>query len=194
MDERKIIAREKKWKMNFPKVYEALNFHKYLQNSSSHLDFGCGMGIFAYSLAKRHPKTLFVGTDKDAELLTFAKNKYILPNLNFENENERKTYDTISAIFVIHHIENYKKTLHELHNRLPRGGILLVMEFQKTPKKKFMELYKSEEHAEPFELYYKTHNRWSKKEFESECKSVGFETVSLEDFGEFLFSYVGKKK
>jgi ubiquinone/menaquinone biosynthesis C-methylase UbiE len=184
---------EIKWKANFAQVYDALDFHTHLESSKKHLDFGCGVGIFPYSLAKIHPNIFFYAIDKDEELIAYAKEKYALPNLYFEIAPKEQRYSSVSAIFVLHHIKDYKTTLQNINRMLPKGGLLLVMEFKKTPKEKFRK-YHDDLDTKEFDKYYRTHNRWTKKQFESACKSAGFETISIDDFGEFLFSYVGEKK
>lgn len=167
-----------------------MNFSKYIPNSKTHLDFGCGFGIVTYLLAQKHPKTKFYGTDIDPKMISLAKKKYRLKNLSF-NQNKTK-YDSISCIYVLHHINNYELALKKLLTKINHNGKILILEFRRTQKKKFLKIYQKN-HAESFEEYYAIHNRWTKEQFEQTCKSIGLKTLILKDYSDYWFMYVGEK-
>jgi len=174
-------------------TYKLMNFSKYIKNSKTHLDFGCGFGTFTYLLAKKHPKTMFYGIDINEKMISYAKTKYNLKNLSFNPDKSIK-YDSLSFLYVLHHIEYTQIELKKILSSLNKKGKVFILEFKKTPKETFWKLYNSGNHSQEFELYYNIHNRWSKKEFERMCKSVGLKTLLLKDYGEYWFVYVGEKE
>jgi 2-polyprenyl-3-methyl-5-hydroxy-6-metoxy-1,4-benzoquinol methylase len=188
-----IIEKEKNWKKNFPVVYKSINFSKYLKNSQKHLDFGCGFGIFTYLLAKKHPKTLFYGTDIDKEMIKVAKKKYHLKNLLFD-PNLASGFDSISCIYVLHHVTNQKSTLKKLIRKLNNKGLIFILEFKKTPINGFSMIYDKNNPTMSFEEYYRIHNKWTKEQFEQICKDTGLKTLLLKDYGDFWFIYIGEKQ
>jgi ubiquinone/menaquinone biosynthesis C-methylase UbiE len=184
---------EERWKNQFLTVHKHLNFAKYIKNSKKHLDFGCGFGVFTYRLAKKHPKTMFFGTDIDKKMLSYAKEKYVLKNLSFKPDKNAK-YDSMSFIYVLHHIEYTQIELRKILKSLNKKGKVFILEFKETKEKKFQGLYNSGHHDQTFKEYYNIHNRWSKKEFEQMCKDLGLKTLLLKDYGDYWFVYVGDKK
>jgi 2-polyprenyl-3-methyl-5-hydroxy-6-metoxy-1,4-benzoquinol methylase len=187
-----IELKEKNWKRNFPGFYRYTEFSKFIKDSKKHLDFGCGFGILPYLLAKQNPKKQFYGVDIDKELLSIAKKKYRLPNLSFDI-NQSTKYDSVSIVYVLHHIENVERILIRILKKLNKKGKVIILEFKKRSKKKFLELYENSTDSS-FEEYYSVHNRWTKKEFQKMCEDVGIKTLSVKDFGDFWFVYVGEKQ
>ena len=188
-----IEDKEENWINKFPLIYENMQFSKYFKNSKNHFDFGCGFGIFTYLLAKKNPKTMFYGIDIEEKLVYYAKQNYQLKNLSFNPTPEIK-YDSMSFIYVLHHIEYTQVELKKILTSLNNKGKVFILEFKKTPEAKFWKLYTSSVHSQEFELYYTIHNRWSKREFEQMCKDVGLKTLLLKDYGDYWFVYVGEKK
>lgn len=80
------------------------------------LDVGCGGGLFTLHLAKRYPKTKFVGIDISPDAIAFAQERLkeeqpSLMNVQFRipdspqlNENDR--YDVVMATLVCHHLSD----------------------------------------------------------------------------------------
>jgi ubiquinone/menaquinone biosynthesis C-methylase UbiE len=188
-----IDEKEENWMKKFQPIYDNMQISGYIKNSKNHLDFGCGFGTFTYLLAKKHPETMFYGTDIDEKLTDYARQKYVLKNLSY-NPGPKIRYDSMSFIYVLHHIEYTQVDLKNILTSLNKNGKVFILEFKKTPKDKFWKLYNSTHHTQAFEEYYDIHNRWSKKEFEQMCKDVGLKTLLLKDNGDYWFIYVGEKQ
>jgi ubiquinone/menaquinone biosynthesis C-methylase UbiE len=188
-----INRRETNWIKNFPEVYKNINFSKYIKYSKNHLDFGCGFGVFTYLLAKKHPKTVFYGTDIDPKMIALAKKKYHLKNLIFDSK-KKIFYNSISCIYMLHHIKVPELILKELVDKLDTKGKIVILEFKKTEKKRFKEIYIKNDPPMSFEEYYKIHNRWTKEQFEKICKEAGLKTILLKEYGKFWFIYIGEKQ
>jgi len=96
------------------------------------LDVGCGDGSFAFTLAEHFPNCKVFACDGDEKYITFAKQKYKLPNLTFEhklieniNINENK-HDIIILSEVIEHLPNVNHCLKILNNISKKDCLLIV--------------------------------------------------------------------
>jgi len=106
---------------------------KYLPNSKSLLDLGCGTGLYSNLMTKFNFNV--VGVDRSSNMLNIAKHKYKKnKKLSFikssiENIRLNKKFDIISALF---HILSYHTTEREIdkffsksHMLLNKNGILI---------------------------------------------------------------------
>jgi len=100
------------------------------------LDFGCGPGTAAFSLAAYTDAKLSVTClDSSDEMLSVAKkiNQNILnnkiSNINFIKElNSESSFDLIMLPNVLNELDNKMELIHELFPLLNPGGILLILE------------------------------------------------------------------
>jgi ubiquinone/menaquinone biosynthesis C-methylase UbiE len=106
---------------------------KYLPNSKSLLDLGCGTGLYSNLMTKLNFNV--VGVDRSSNMLNIAKHNYKKNNkLSFikssiENIKLNKKFDIISALF---HILSYQKSEREIdkffsksYMHLNKNGILI---------------------------------------------------------------------
>lgn len=190
---KEIEFREKRWMREFPKVEKALNLEKNLSRSETHLDFGCGRGIFANILARKFPRINFVGIDIDEEKISIANKRYKRENIVFKcSKKIKEKYDSITAIFVLHEIDKVKKILEKLRGSLNNNGKLLIYDFKKSGKENFREFYKNGTMDGTFEEEYKQHNRWTLDEFENICNQTGFKTLNIGPVNKYWLAYVGE--
>jgi len=99
----------------------------------------------------------------------------------------------MTAILTLHEISNANKTLKELYNHLNRGGKIMIYEFGKTSKAKYIEWFEKGSPNRDFEEEYTKHNRWTLKELEQICEKSGFKTIKIESVEDFWLSYIGRK-
>jgi 2-polyprenyl-3-methyl-5-hydroxy-6-metoxy-1,4-benzoquinol methylase len=104
-----------------------------LQNGDVALDVGCGSGILAGMLAQ-HPNVQVIGVDGSPSAISFARDKYHFPNLEFReglvdalNLNDVRI-TKIAFLEVIEHIypDQGLKTLRQFYELLAPGGRLVI--------------------------------------------------------------------
>ena len=95
------------------------------------MDAGCGGGAIGKSFFSGYEKkTNYVGVDKSNNLHKIKKRGYqnafaykvLIEDINFK----KNSFDIILCHGVLHHIKNYKKSLHKLINVLRKNGILFI--------------------------------------------------------------------
>lgn len=91
------------------------------------LDYGCGFGSFLYALKKHRMNYLAKGLDFDLDSINFCKSKGLyVDNKNLEYENDNN-YDLITLFDVIEHVNEPKKLISNLINKLKVGGYIFFM-------------------------------------------------------------------
>lgn len=98
------------------------------------LDAGCGTGHRLLAVARRYPKSQFVGLDMTSASLEVARSlskKHNIKNVEFQQSDIAKftakdPFDVIMSIGVIHHLENPCLGLSSLSSLLTDRGILVV--------------------------------------------------------------------
>lgn len=188
-----MLIREKKWKERYPKLKETIK--SCIETEGKHLDFGCGFGCFAYLLAKDYPRMKVIGIDIDKKALRDGKKRYKRKNLKLIATSKiAGKYTSISCCFTLHELNNPKKYVKEFYRRLENNGRILVFDFRKVSRRKFMEWYKKREYIhDSFEKTYKKHCRWNLQELASMFERVGFKTLKIEPVGDYWCLYVGEK-
>ncbi len=101
------------------------------------LDAGCGAGYGSAELAKLALHV--VGLDASAEAIAFARERYRLPNLQFEQgscaalPHPDGSFDLVVAFEVIEHVVEWREFLREVRRVLSPGGQFVVS----TPNKSY---------------------------------------------------------
>ncbi len=106
---------------------------KYLPNSKSLLDLGCGTGQYSNLMTKL--KLDVVGVDRSSSMLNIAKKKYkknkrlSFIKSNIQNMNLKKKFDIISALFHILSYHTSEKEIDKFFSKsylhLNKNGILI---------------------------------------------------------------------
>lgn len=164
------------------KQYEhSFGYYKNIENNLQRkinefplLEIGCGSGDHIISFVKGGKKV--VGLDLYLHPKMLEKtNKY--KNLKFVKANAEKlpiknrSIRTILAVFVLHHIPNYKKVLNEIYRVLKKDGRLVLVEnytddlFKKIINYYFIEM--------------NTINKWTIDEILDHVKEIGFRNVQF---------------
>jgi len=99
-----------------------------INDESTVLDFGCGMGRVSKGLIERFNCTV-IGTDISDSMLTFAKLYVAKPSKFFPAKKhvESSSVDVVVATFVLQHVENPKEEIENIFNILKPGGYLVLV-------------------------------------------------------------------
>jgi ubiquinone/menaquinone biosynthesis C-methylase UbiE len=179
-------------------------YDKYISKSKKHLDFGCEFGFFTYILACSYQNTDVTGTDMEKEAIAKGKERYVAPNLTLMVSSKiNGKFDTISCFNTLHEIAGDRNIyLKEFYSHLNSNGKIIIYDFRKVSKKKFMKYYKKKlknfsktKHKikRSFEEDYEHSCKWSVKQFVSMFEKMGFKTLEIKPFETSLI-YVGEKK
>ena len=109
---------------NIEKILKSL---KKRQNSIA-VDIGCGSGEYTYKLSLFFKKV--DGYDVSQKMITIAKNKYHLKNINYylspiEKMNTKKKYDYALAIGLLDYLKNFSSTLLKMKKLLKKDGEII---------------------------------------------------------------------
>lgn len=103
-----------------------------LEETSSVLEVGSGLGILAREVARRVPQGEVLGVEYSAEQLTLAQSS--LPNLQFTQgdahalEFADNRFDVVYCRYVLEHLANPLQALQEMHRVLKPDGKVFVQE------------------------------------------------------------------
>ncbi len=104
----------------------ALAVEARFDKDSSILDLGAGAGAWLERLGNSGYHDLY-GVDKDVERFQASKGKFVVADLDYGTiELEGKTFDLITSIEVIEHLENPGQFLHHVAEFLNHDGYLLL--------------------------------------------------------------------
>jgi SAM-dependent methyltransferase len=101
------------------------------------LEAGCGVGAQTRIIAPKNPEANFISIDISAESISEARN--LLETSRIENVEFRQAdifnlpfpneyFDGIIVCFVLEHLQDPVKALHELKRVLKTGGVMIVIE------------------------------------------------------------------
>ena len=101
------------------------------------LEAGCGVGAQTKIIATKNPTSNFISIDISEQSVSEAKNlidELGIKNVSFRQADifdlsfEDETFDCVVVCFVLEHLSNPPKALHELKRVLKKGGKLVVIE------------------------------------------------------------------
>jgi len=112
------------------------------------LDFGCGYGMLSNFLALKSPGRTVVGIDLNSERIEVAKRSAKgHPEVSFRLGDIRDfqgiPFDAVVMTDVLHHIDEDKVRvlLRIIHSCLSDNGILVVLDVDRSPLRKFYTTY-----------------------------------------------------
>ena len=154
------------------------------------LDAGCGQGVVATEIAKRHdvevvgititPHEVKNATRRASKAGVSSRTSFFVQNYaatNFEDDSFDRIYTTES----LSHAKDVNKVLSEFYRILKPGGMLICAEYEMDHKhfdqetKRLADLIR--EKAAIYAIY-----QFGKGEFEKTIKSVGFDTLDIKDW------------
>ena len=187
---------EQMWKGEYPVFRRLLRLPPFMKGVKNALDFGTGIGTFAFFLAKEHTNIKVHGVDINVRSLSYAFNRYKLPNLRFEPKvNSSITYDVVFMFKVIHELTSPGAWLKKFYNLLSSKGILIVNDFRKIPWGEFLKNDKFNDTLKEKKAEYKEHHmNWTKEEFAMLASRAGFQKKVCINYSWNQFLYVGIKK
>lgn len=119
---------------------------QYLPREGRVMEVGCGFGLFGLYFASLHPEVEFRAVDLDAARIDLAETSRAalgLPNIRFEVGDARaialtEELDAVYLLDILHHIppEAARSLLHDIHERLRPGGVLLIKDIDTRPRYK----------------------------------------------------------
>lgn len=108
----------------------------FLKNIKTYLDIGCGATGYTVIEAAKQNKWLSIGVDLSLEAMikaqNFAKSEGVANKTAFIVSSaqdlpfKKNTFDYVSAISLLEHLENDKKTINQIKNILKKGKFLYI--------------------------------------------------------------------
>ena len=117
---------------DFTREVEIAKSLKYMDSSNAVLDYGCGTGTLALSIANKVQKVL--GIDISEGMIEVAKKKATerkVGNIEFlkillsDKQLEPKSFDVVFAFNVLHFVEDEGKCISRIHEILRPGGYFI---------------------------------------------------------------------
>jgi 2-polyprenyl-3-methyl-5-hydroxy-6-metoxy-1,4-benzoquinol methylase len=108
------------------------NTKRFLNASDIALDYGCATGTKAFELAGNVRK--IQGIDISSKMIAAAKRKAVehkVDNVDFtqatifDERYKRESFDVIFAFYILHAVENNRKTMQRIEELLKPGGLLI---------------------------------------------------------------------
>jgi trans-aconitate 2-methyltransferase len=98
-----------------------------LKGNERILDIGCGDGKLAAHIASLYPEISVVGIDNSSEMIDYARQHHILPNLRFmlmgaEDLSFNEEFDWIISISCLHWVPDHVNLLVRIRKALKPGG------------------------------------------------------------------------
>ena len=129
-----------------------ISAHFLLPAGARVVDMGCETGEITYMLAVLNPRVEFIGIDRNAESIEFARKNYRLPNLSFRQsdisipEMEDESIDGIINSNMLHHVysaagynpDEVTNLLERQIQKLKIGGTMLIRDYVMPPPEEFV--------------------------------------------------------
>lgn len=99
-------------------------------NANTIVDLGSGNGYYLKCLAKLFPEKKYLGIDHENAYIDLA-NKYPKKKIRFEHRDLIEVegiYDLVIARLLVQHLASIEEFLIHVHNILPHGGTLLIID------------------------------------------------------------------
>jgi len=143
----------------------------FIKDDSICYELGTSTGVLSYKLAERFKNrgAKFIGIDIEEDMISLAKKRYILPNLDFTLgdilEFEYRASDFITSYYVVQFIRpSYRQLLiDKIYKTLNWGGAFLYFEKVRAPDARFQDImtgiyneYKLEQGYSPDEIIQKS--------------------------------------
>ncbi|HLS67972.1 MAG TPA: class I SAM-dependent methyltransferase [Kiloniellales bacterium] len=100
------------------------------------MDAGCGRGLAMLALARRYPRSSFVGYDLGSDAIEYARQEALsqgLTGIRFEQRDlsgydEEERYDLITSFDAVHDQKDPQALLHSFYRALKPGGHYLMQD------------------------------------------------------------------
>jgi SAM-dependent methyltransferase len=164
------------WFTGRRKLLKSLLYQLCLPSRSVALDIGCGTGSNLRALGSRGLKA--IGLDRSIHALALARQKIKFSFINGDLDNlpiRPNSIGLIVAMDVLEHLEDDMKAIHELHQALQGGGILILT----VPAFKFLWGIQ--------DVVTGHKRRYSRQEIMEKLSHEGFEVLKSSYFNFFLF-------
>lgn len=124
-----------------------ISAHFLLPAGARVVDMGCETGEITYMLAVLNPRVEFIGVDRDAASISFARKTYRLPNLSYRLTDisipdlEDESVDGIINSNMLHHVysaagynpDEVTNLLEQQIQKLKVGGTMLIRDYVMPP-------------------------------------------------------------
>jgi len=113
-----------KWLMY--KRYDVISDYLASSNTSSALEFGCGIGLFLEQLCDRFSKVYAIDLFPQYAIELTKRSAIDVQFVKDLDDIEDESLNTIVAADVLEHIDNLETVLKSFHKKLESSGILIV--------------------------------------------------------------------
>lgn len=102
-----------------------------LQGNEHVLDLGCGDGKLTAEIARRVPYGSLLGIDKSEDMIRFAQEHYVFPNLKFvlldaRNLHFDQEFDVVFSNAALHWVDDHANILLKIRGSLSAGGRVIA--------------------------------------------------------------------
>lgn len=129
--------------------YFRKTLRKYLPNSASILDAGCGTGNSTFFLDRCVRKSKILGIDQAKKMVDVARTKRFRNEVSFEQRSiediyseEENKFDAVQFFQVIHHFKDLRVVLSASERVLKEGGVIFFVDyFSRNPVVRFLNVF-----------------------------------------------------
>lgn len=128
------------------------------------LDVGCGDGRITGAIARRVPRGSVLGIDASQQMITYAQEHHVAPNLSFQVVDVRnlpfqQEFDQIVSFNVIHWIPEQDAVLRSIHAALKPNGRALLRFVPEGPQKCLEDVIEDVCQLPPWSHYFEHHRK-----------------------------------
>lgn len=149
-------------------------------SDKAYLDLGCGTGVLQEEFEKKYPGTTAHGIDVMKEAIEYCKKRGLERANLYDGKKipfKDNTFDLLTAIDVLEHIEDDKYSMNEIKRVLKKGGLGIFI----VPA--HMELWSTRD------IRLQHYRRYEFGELEKKCKDAGFKVMTSKN-ADFLLYFV----